>query len=56
MTERKSLWHIVRDAALPVLVRATIAGLLSGLVLAGLLPVDPLGECLGPLGPGLSVW
>jgi len=52
--EGKSLWLTVAQAAAPLLVRALLVGLLTGLVLAGLLPVAALDACLPAVLPHLG--
>ena len=48
----KSLWHTVLAAALPVALRTLVVGVLTGLLVAGLLPRVVVAEvCAEILGP-----
>lgn len=50
--EGKSLWHIALAAVLPVALRVTAVGVLTALLVAGVLPravvVEVCGELLAP--------
>ena len=51
-----SAWRIALAAALPVLARAGVAGVLTALAAVGLLPVAARDACLAGLGITLFGW